>query len=69
MVNLHLRTDFQFWSSHSVQTSLPCFPTNNLGLLRPINTKFGKWVAYGKTHFGMAIRVSRVKAKVTVTTM
>jgi hypothetical protein len=36
-------------------------------LLWPIDTKLGVWIAYIKRHLGIAIQVSVIKVKVTVT--
>jgi len=36
-------------------------------LLLPIDTKLGAWVAYIKAQFWIAIQVSVIKVKVTVT--
>jgi len=45
----------------------PRFPLNNFSLLWPIDTKHAVWVAYIKTHLGIATQVSVIKVKVTVT--
>ena len=43
------------------------FPVNNFSFLWPIDTKLAVWVAYIKTQLGIAIQVSVIKVKVTVT--
>jgi len=43
------------------------FLLNNSSLLWPIDTKLAVWVAYIKTHLGIATQVSVIKVKVTVT--
>ena len=43
------------------------FPLNNISLLWPIDTKLAVWVAYIKMQLGIAIQVSLIKVKVTVT--
>jgi len=42
------------------------FPSNNLSLLRPIDTKLGVWVAYVKRQHWIASQISVIKVKVTV---
>jgi len=41
------------------------FSLNNFSLLWPIHTKLAVWVAYIKTQFGIATKVSEVKVTVT----
>jgi len=42
------------------------FSLNNFSLLWPIDTKLAVWVAYIKMQLGIAIQVSVIKVKVTV---